>query len=51
MNFFNPIKNGLLTDGAEREKALSLQKFCHMYPAIMKIGKVIPYLRKIKKKY
>ena len=26
-------------------------KICHRYPTMMKLGAVIPYLRKIKKKY
>ena len=28
-----------------------LRKICHAYPAIMKLGTVIPYLKKIQKLY
>ena len=29
------------------KKSLSLNKTCHTYPAMMKLGTVIPYLKKI----
>ena len=49
---FNPIQNGsfrgCLTDGLF---ALSLPKICLTYPTMMKLGTVIPYLKKIQKLY
>ena len=44
---------GLLTDGGgEVQKApLPFPKICHTYPAMMKLGTVIPYPKKIQKKY
>ena len=39
---------GLLTDGGWTKKA-SLPKICHTYPTMMKLGTVIPYLKKIQK--
>ena len=32
-------------------KKAPLPKICHTYPAMMKLGTVIPYLRKIQKMY
>ena len=34
--------------GAKRSP---LPKFCHTYPTVMKLGTVIPYLKKIQKIY
>ena len=36
--------------GGEGQKG-SLPKICHTYPTIMKLGTVIPYLKKIQKLY
>ena len=35
----------------ESKKALPLPKICHTYPTMMKLGTVIPYLKKIQKIY
>ena len=40
----------LLTDGRGGKKATHL-KICLTYPAIMKLGTVVPYLKKIQKIY
>ena len=40
---------GLLTD-REGKKAL-VPKICHTYPTMMKPGKIIPYVKKIRKIY
>ena len=40
LNSLNPTKDGL-----------PLRKICHTYPTMMKLGTVIPYLRKIQKIY
>ena len=43
---------GLLTDDGEGgacKKAPPLPKICHTYPTMMKLGTVIPYLKKIPK--
>ena len=37
--------------GGGRSKRLTLPKLCHTYPALMKLGTVVPYLKKIPKKY
>ena len=37
--------------GGGSKKAPSLPKICHRYPAMMKLGTVIPYLEKIQKIY
>ena len=40
--------------GASHEwgsKKYSLPKICHTYPTIMKLDTVVPYLKKIQKKY
>ena len=47
--FFNPIQDGLFWGYSwigEGKKA-SLPKICHTYPTMMKLGTVIPYLKKI----
>ena len=41
--------SGLLTDGGGGQKGHPLPKICHIYPTMMKLGTVIPYLKKIKK--
>ena len=33
------------------QKASSLPKICHAYPTMMKLGAIIPYLKKIQKTY
>ena len=43
---------GLVTDSGEGAKRpLPLPKICHTYPAVTKLGTVIPYLKKIQKAY
>ena len=37
--------------GGERGKKTLLLNICHTYPAMMKLGTVIPYLKEIKKMY
>ena len=37
--------------GSEGAFGAPLPKICHTYPTIMKLGTVIPYLRKIQKMY
>ena len=49
----NPIQDGHFwgcsrMGGGGREKA-PLPKICHTYPTVMKLGTVIPYLKKIQK--
>ena len=50
----NPIQDGLFW-GCSRirgeAKRFPLPKICHTYPAMMKLGTVIPYLKKIQKIY
>ena len=41
------FRMALLTDA----KALPPHKICHTYPTMMKLGAVIPYLKKVKKIY
>ena len=53
---FNHIKGwaflGLLTDGRGAKRLTPLFKICHTYPTtMMKLGTVIPYLKKIQKIY
>ena len=45
---FNPIQMGIF--GAAHGWA-PLPKICHTYPTMMKLGRVIPYLKKIQKIY
>ena len=52
-NLLNPIQDGhfrgwSLIGGAKRPL---LPKICHTYPTMMKLGTVIPYLKKIEKIY
>ena len=50
--FLNPIQDGhfrgcsRMTGGG---KKAPLPKICHIYPTMMKLGTVIPYLKKIQK--
>ena len=37
-------------DGRE-EKGCTISKICHTYPTMMRLGKVIPYLKKTQKIY
>ena len=48
----NPIQDGHFR-GCSRMggKKAPLPKICHTYPTIMKLGTVIPYVKKIQKKY
>ena len=46
---FNPIQDGLFR-GCSRMRP-PLLKICHTYPTMMKLGTVIPYPKKIQKKY
>ena len=52
----NPIKNGLfqgcITMGVgvcDVGKSIALFKICHTNPTMIKLGRVIPYLKKVKK--
>ena len=52
-SLFNPIQDELFW-GCSRmrvAKKAPLPKICHTYPAMMKLGTVIPYLKKIQKIY
>ena len=50
----NPIQDGHFR-GCSRiagvVKKVPLPKICHRYPTMLKLGKVIPYLKKIQKMY
>ena len=48
LTLFRWAFSGLLTDGG-RAKRPSHPKIWHIYPAVMKLGAVIPYLKKIQK--
>ena len=37
--------------GGVQKAPLPFPKICHTYPAMMKLGTVIPYPKKIQKKY
>ena len=52
-SYINPIQDGPFRDcswigGGQKGP---LPKICHTYPAMMKLGTVIPYLKKIQKIY
>ena len=51
----NPIQDGLFRDCSrmrgEGGKKAPLPKICHTYPTITKLGKIIPYLKRIQKIY
>ena len=42
---------GTAQGGEKWKKAFPLPKICHTYPTMMKLGTVIPYLKKKKKIY
>ena len=51
---FNPIQDGVFLGCSRMEggtKRPSLPKICHTYPAMMKPGTVILYLKKMQKIY
>ena len=53
---FNPYQDGLFRDcsrigGRGGGKKTPLPKICHTYPTMMKLGTVIPYLKKFQKLY
>ena len=54
---FNPIQDGVfrgcsrIGQGWVGAKRPTLSKICHTYPTMMKLGAVIPYLKKIQKIY
>ena len=55
---FNPIQDGPFRGcsrmgwgGVGGAKSSPLPKICHIYPTMMKLGAVIPYLMKIQKIY
>ena len=53
----NPIQDGLFrgcsrmrgAGGGGRTKSPHLSKICHTYPTLMKLGTVIPHLKKLQK--
>ena len=48
----NPIQDGHFWGWSRMEggkRPLPLPKICHTYPTVMKLGTVIPYLKKIQK--
>ena len=51
-NFINPIQEGLFR-GCSRMggKKDPLPKICHTYAIMLKLGTVLPYLKKIQKLY
>ena len=53
--YFNPIQDGLFwglfTNGGGGGFFAPSPKIRHTYPTVMKLGTVIPYLRKIQKMY
>ena len=49
MGFFGAAHGG--EGGGGGCKKASLPKICHTHPAIMRLGTVIPYLKKIRKIY
>ena len=58
-NWINPIQAGNFGgcsrmvggEGGGGGKRYPLSKICHTYPTMMKLGNIIPYLKKIKKIY
>ena len=50
---FNPNQDGLCSGFSQMGggKKAPLPKICHTYPKMMKLGTVIPYLKKIQKIY
>ena len=55
LRFFNPIQDGLFRGcsrmGGGAGKKSPLPKICRTYPTMMKLGTVIPYLKKLQKLY
>ena len=55
VKYFNPIQDGhfwgCLRMGGGRAKRPPFPKICRTHPAVMKLGTVIPYLKKIQKIY
>ena len=53
VNRLNPIDDapfwGCSRIGGSQKDPLSLPKICHTYPTMLKLGTVIPYLKKIQK--
>ena len=48
----NPIQDELFRGmGEGGNKKAPLPKICHAYPTMMKLGTIIPYLKKIQKIY
>ena len=52
----NPIQDGLFGGSSRMErgagvKKAPLAKICHTYPTMMALGTVIPYPKKIQKRY
>ena len=48
--FVNPIPDGYFSGGSRMVwTKVPLSKICHTYPTVMKLGTVIPYLKKIQK--
>ena len=50
--FLNPIQDGHFRGFSRMRgggKKAPLPKICHIYPTMMKLGTVIPYLKKIQK--
>ena len=39
----------MITNGGGGSKKGALPNICHTYPKMMKLGKVVPYLKKIQK--
>ena len=50
LTLFRRAFSGLITDG-EGTKNAPLPKICHGYSTMMKLGTIIPYLKKIQTKY
>ena len=56
VTIFNPAQDGHFRTsqgwgGGGGQKGHSLPKICHTYPTMIKLGTVIPYLKKIQKIY
>ena len=46
-----PFRGFLLMRGEGTAKRPPFHKICHTYPTMMKLGELIPYLKKIQKIY
>ena len=54
LHCFKPIQDGLFRGCSQTErgaKKAPLPKICQTYPTMMKLGTVIPYLKKFQKLY